>query len=59
MTRRELPYALLWCDQDVYKIGKKNKFFKPDKFDSIFLGMGGFHTEKIVLVSIENFWKEI
>ena len=27
---------------------------KQDRFDNIFLGMGGFHTEQIVLASIQG-----
>ena len=52
LKQRELPYGPLWCDQYVYKIAKEVQLFQPDKFDNIFLGMGGFHTDKIVSASI-------
>ena len=43
LKQRELPHGPLSCGQDVYK--------RKYEFHDIFLGMNGFHTEKIVLVS--------
>ena len=39
----------LWCDEGVYQLAKEIQLLHPDKFDNIFLGMGGFHTEKVIL----------
>ena len=38
----------LCADEGVYRIAKEIKLLKPDKFSNIFLGLGGFHMEKIV-----------
>ena len=56
LKQRELPYGLLQCDQGVYKIVKEVHLLTPDEFDNIFLGMGGFHTGKIVSASTEKFF---
>ena len=30
-------------------MAKEIQLLRPDEFDNIFLGLGGFHTEKVVL----------
>ncbi|XDV44765.1 hypothetical protein PO909_013005 [Leuciscus waleckii] len=35
--------------EGVYRIAKEIQLMKPDQFNNIFLGLGGFHMEKIVL----------
>lgn len=55
LKQRELPYDALWCDPGVYRISKEIKLLKSNKFDNVFLGMGGFHTEQTVLASIGKF----
>ena len=55
LKQRELPYGPLWSDQGVYRIGKEMQLLKLDEFDNIFLGLGGFHTEKVVLACIGKF----
>ena len=55
LKEQELSYGPLWCNQGVHKIAKEIQLLKPDVFDNMFLGMGGFNTEKIVLTSIGNF----
>ena len=42
-------YGGLWADEGVYCIAKEIQLMKPDQFNNIFLGLGGFHMEKIVL----------
>ena len=42
------PYGALWCDEGVYAIAKELQLLFPEKFKNIFLGLGGFHYEKIV-----------
>ena len=44
-----LEYGLLWCDKGVYRIAKKIQLLKADEFKNIFLGLGGFHTVKIII----------
>ena len=41
-------YGALWCDEGVYCIAKEIQLLKPEQFKNIFLGLGGFHFEKIV-----------
>jgi hypothetical protein len=45
-------YGGLWCDEGVYHIAKEIQLLKPDQFNNIFLGLGGFHMEKIVLACL-------
>ena len=39
----------LWCNEGVYQLAKEIQLLRPDEFNNIFLGLGGFHTEKVVL----------
>ena len=55
LKQRELPYGPLWCDPDVYRIAKEIQLLKSDEFDNIFVGLGGFHTEKVVLACIGKY----
>ncbi len=34
-------YGALWADEGVYHIAKEIQLLKSDKFDNIFLGLGG------------------
>ena len=45
-------YGVLWADEGVYRIAKKIQLVKPDEFSNIFLGLVGFHMEKIVLACL-------
>ena len=45
-------YGALWADEGMYRIAKEIQLVKPDKFSNIFLGLGGFHMEKIVLACL-------
>ena len=55
LNQRNIPYGPLWCDEGVYRIGKEIQLLRPDEFKNIFLGMGGLHTEKIVLACLGKF----
>ena len=55
LNQRNVPYGPLWCDVGVYRIAKEIKLLRPDEFRNIFLGMGGFHTEKIVLACLGKY----
>ena len=48
LNQCNVPYGPLWCDEGVYRIAKEIQLLRPSEFRNIFLGMGGFHTEKIV-----------
>ena len=44
-------YGGLWADEGVYRIAKEIQLLKPDQFSNIFLGLGGFHMEKIGFIA--------
>ena len=44
----------LWSDEGVYAIAKEIQLLKPNHFGNVFLGMGPFHMEKIVIALIET-----
>ena len=48
-------YGGLWADEGVYRIAKEIQLMKPDQFNNIFLGLGGFHMEKIVLACLGTY----
>lgn len=39
----------LWSDEGVYHIAKELQLLFPSDFDNIFLGLGSFHTTKIII----------
>ena len=45
-------YGALWADEGVYRIAKEIQLLRPEQFKNIFLGLGGFHMEKIVLACL-------
>ena len=45
----------LWADEGVYRIAKEIQLMKPGQFNNIFLGLGGFHMEKIVLACLGTY----
>ena len=45
-------YGGLWADEGVYRIAKEIQLIKPNDFPNIFLGLGGFHMEKIVFACL-------
>ena len=51
-------YGLLWCDKGVNRIAKEIQLLKADEFKNIFLGLGGFHTEKIIRGCCGQYLKE-
>ena len=53
-----MPHGPLWCDLGVYRIAKETQLFKTFEFQNIFIGIGGFHTEIIVLASIGKYLKD-
>ena len=48
-------YGGLWADEGVYRIAKEIQLLKPKEFGNIFLGLGGFHMEKIVFACLGAF----
>ena len=39
----------LWSDEGVYHIAKEIQLLHSEKFKNIFLGIGGFHLEKVII----------
>ena len=58
ILHKKKPYGPLWCDEGVYQIAMEIQLLKPLECQNIFLGFGGFHTEKIVLASIGKYLKD-
>ena len=58
LTRKNLEYGPLWCDEGVYRIAKEIQLLKADEFKNIFLGLGGFHTEKIIIACCGQYLEE-
>ena len=55
LKQKNVMSGALWSDEVVYAIAKEIQLLKPDQFGSIFLGMGPFHMEKIVIACLEKF----
>lgn len=49
LNQKKLKAGPLWSDEGVYRIAKEIQLSDPDKFNNIFLGIGGFHLEKVVI----------
>ena len=47
LDQKSQKYGVLWCDEGVYRIAKELQLH-PETFANIFIGLGGFHMEKIV-----------
>ena len=58
LLQKNIPYGRLWSDEGVYKIAKEKQLLRPQEIDNIFLGLGGFHMEKVVLACLGSFLKE-
>ena len=41
-----------------YRIVKELQLINPDKFGNIFLGLGGFHLEKVIIASCGKYLEE-
>jgi hypothetical protein len=52
LKQKRDTYGGLWADEGVYRIGKEIQLLKPDQFSNIFLGLGGFHMERIVFACL-------
>lgn len=58
LSQRNQDYGPLWCDEGVYRIAKELQLLNPEKFSNIFLGLGGFHMEKVLIACCGAFLKE-
>lgn len=55
LAQRSERVGALWCDEGVYAVAKEIQILKPDIFSNIFLGLGPFHMEKIVMACLGKF----
>ena len=55
LKQKNVMSGALWSDEGVYAIAKEIQMLKPDQFGNIFLGMGLFHMEKIVIACLGKF----
>ena len=59
LKQKQQVSGALWCDEGVYHIAKELQLLCKDKFNNIFLGLGGFHMDKVVLNMIGQFLSNI
>ena len=49
LFQKSQTYGPLWCDEGVYRLTKELQLLNPTLFDNIFLGLGSFHMEKVMI----------
>ena len=59
LEQKSQKHGPLWCDEGVYRIAKELQLLNPESFENIFLGLGGFHMEKIVLACLGKYLEEV
>ena len=57
-SQNDLECGPLWCVEGVYRIAKELQPLDPDGFSNIFIGLGGFHLEKVIISCIGKFLEE-
>ena len=58
LRQRSQPYEPLWCYEGVYQLAKELQLLEQDRFDNIFLGLGGFHMEKVMTACCGKYLEE-
>ena len=58
LLQRDLECGSLWCGEGIYRIAKELQLLNPSLFSNIFLGIGGFHMEKILISCCGSYLKE-
>ena len=58
LQQRHLNYGPFWCYEGVYRTAKELKLLNPSLFANIFIGLGGFHTEKILISCCGSYLQE-
>ena len=59
ILQNNLQYCPLWCDERIYRLAKELQPQNPDGFSNIFLGLGGFHMEKVMIACCGKFLENI
>ena len=55
LKQQDQEYGSLWSDEGVYSRAKEIQLLYPERFSNIFLGLGGFHNEKIIFGCIGEY----
>ena len=55
---KDIWILAVWCDEGVYRIAKELQLLNPLLFENIFLGLSGFHMEKIVISCCGSYLQE-
>ena len=55
LKQKERENGPLWSDKEVYHTAEDIQLLYPQKFSNIFLGIGGFHLEKIVIACLDRY----
>ena len=58
LSQNDLECGPLWCDEGVYRIAKELQLLDRDGLSNIFIGLGGFHLEKVIISCIGKFLEE-
>ena len=58
LLQKGLDSGPLWCDEGIYHIAKELQLLNPEEFQNIFLGLGGFHLEKVVIACCGKYLEE-
>ena len=58
LLQKQLPYGPLWSDEGVYRVAKELQLHHPEKFCNIFLGVGGFHLDKVIIACCGSYLEE-
>ena len=58
LSQKNILCAPLWSDEGAYRIAKELQLLQPAKFGNIFLGIGGFHMEKVVIACCGKYLEE-
>ena len=55
LIQKECENCPLWSDEGVYHTAKEIQLLYQQKFSNIFLGIGGFHLEKVVICCLNTY----
>ena len=58
LQQKSQPYGPLWCDEGVYQLAKEHQLLDQNRFDNIFLGLGSFHLEKVMIACCGKYLEE-
>ena len=58
LLQRSQVYGALSYNEDVYRLAKGLQLLDTTRFDNIFLGVEGFHTEKVMIACCGKYLKD-